>query len=215
MAQGLLPAGAAHSLQVVPTQLYGLLICLLIAGASWATRHRAWPAGNRYLLGVGAVLLAWGGLCQWRDPASQTLGAAPLVLGGVRLLIIQWVVLGAGLLHLGAAFWLLRCGAAASTLLAPASLASAPRPVRQLVGVAVLLALTAALAPHALTGAEFRVLQVALGAVLLAELVAAWPLWAAVPTPARPRMALASLALLGTDEPSPRPHRCAGFGALD
>ena len=202
VAQGLLPAGAAHSLPVVPTQLYGLLICLLIAGTSWATRHRAWPAGSRYLLGVGAVLLAWGGLCQWRDPASQTLGATPLVLGGVRLLVIQWVVLGAGLLHLGAAGWLLRRGAAAP---APALVASAPRPARQLIGVAVLLALTAALAPHALTGAEFRVLQVALGAVLLAELAAAWPLWAGVPTPARPRMALAALALLVLMSQAPAP----------
>ena len=190
-AAGRLPAGAAQALPVVPTQLYALLICLGLAAVSYATRHRRGPAGARYLLGVGAVLLVWGGLGQWRDPASQTLGAAPLVLGGVRLLVVHWAVLGAGLLHLGAAGGLWWRGAAAST----AEGRGLVRPGRQLAGVAGLLALTAALAPHALTGAEFRVLQAALGAVLLAELAAAWPALGTATGHWPPRLGLPRLGL--------------------
>ena len=181
----------------MPTQLYALLICLLIAAGSRATRRCVAPAGTRYLLGVGAVLLAWGGLCQWRDPASQTLGAAPLVLGGVRLLLIQWGVLGAGLLHMGAAGWLRWRGAAAGT---PAGRGQV-RPGRQLAGVAGLLALTAVLAPYALTGAEFRVLQGALGVVLLAELAARLP-------------ALGTLGTLGTGRWQPHLGLAAALSLL-
>ncbi|OGX91875.1 hypothetical protein [Hymenobacter coccineus] len=206
VARGLLPAGALHTLPVVPTQLYGLVLCLALAGATWATRRRAWPAGLRYLLGTGALLLAWGGLCQWRDPASQTLGAQPLVLGGVRLLAIQWGVLGLGLLHLAGAALLRWWGTVFSV--ARAATPGAPQPVRQLAGAAALLALTAALAPHALTGAEFRVLQVALGALLLAEAAAWWPALAAAGWRGQPRLAFAgALALLVLMSQAPAPSQ--------
>lgn len=204
VARGLLPAGAPHALPVVPTQLYGLLLCLALAGATWATRRRAWPAGTRYLLGTGALLLAWGGLCQWRDPASQTLGAQPLALAGVRLLAIQWSVLAVGLLHLAGAALLLWWGTVFSVVRAAPS---APQPARQLAGAAALLALTAALAPHALTGAEFRVLQVALGALLLAEAAAWWPALAATGWRGQPRLAFAAtlaLLVLMSQAPAPR-----------
>lgn len=170
VAQGLLPSGTPYALPVVPTQMYGLLLCLALAVATWTTRRRTWPAGMRYLLGTGARLLAWGGLCAWRDPTSQTLGAQPLAMGGVRLLAIQWGVLGVGLLHLAGAA-LLQWWATVFSV-ARAAAPGAPQPVRQLAGAA-------ALAPHALTGAEFRVLQVVLGALLLAEAAAWWPALAA------------------------------------
>ncbi|AMJ65260.1 prolipoprotein diacylglyceryl transferase family protein [Hymenobacter sp. PAMC 26628] len=205
VARGLLPAGAPHALPVVPTQLYGLLLCVALAGATWATRRRAWPAGTRYLLGTGALLLAWGGLCAWRDPASQTLGAQPLALGGVRLLAIQWGVLGVGLLHLAGAALLLWWGTVFPV--ARAAAPGAPQPARQLAGAAALLALTAALAPHALTGAEFRVLQVMLGALLLAEAVAWWPALAAAGWRGQPRLAFAgalALLVLMSQAPAPR-----------
>ncbi|WP_162549694.1 prolipoprotein diacylglyceryl transferase family protein [Hymenobacter nivis] len=205
VARGLLPAGAAHALPVVPTQLYALLVCLALAAATWATRRRPWPAGTRYLLGTGALLLAWGGLCQWRDPASQTLGAQLLALGSVRLLAIQWGVLAAGLLHLAGAALLRWWGTVFSV--ARAAAPGTPQPIRQLAGAAALLALTAALAPHALTGAEFRVLQVALGALLLAEAAAWWPALAAAGWSGQPRLAFAAtlgLLVLMSQAPAPR-----------
>ncbi|TPG71705.1 prolipoprotein diacylglyceryl transferase family protein [Hymenobacter nivis] len=206
VARGLLAAGAPHALPVVPTQLYGLVLCLALAGATWATRRRAWPAGTRYLLGTGALLLVWGGLCQWRDPASQTLGAQPLVLGGLRLLAIQWSVLELGLLHLAGAALLRWWGTVFPV--ARAAAPSAPRPARQLAGTAALLAFTAALAPHALTGAEFRVLQVALGALLLAEAAAWWPALAAAGWHGPPRLAFAgALALLVLMSQAPAPSQ--------
>ncbi|MGI4883786.1 MAG: prolipoprotein diacylglyceryl transferase family protein [Janthinobacterium lividum] len=205
VARGLLPAGTPHALPVVPTQLYGLLLCLALAGATWATRRRAWPAGTRYLLGTGALLLAWGGLCAWRDPASQTLGAQPLVLAGVRLLAVQWGVLAMGLLHLAGAALLWWWGTVFPV--ARAAAPGTPRPARQLAGAAALLALTAALAPHALTGAEFRVLQVALGALLLAEVAAWWPALARAEWHGQPRLAFAvalALLVLMSQAPAPR-----------
>ncbi|MFD1466972.1 prolipoprotein diacylglyceryl transferase family protein [Hymenobacter caeli] len=205
VARGLLPAGAPHALPVVPTQLYALLVCLALAGATWATRRRPWPAGTRYLLGTGALLLAWGALCQWRDPASQTLGAQPLVLAGVRLLALQWGVLAAGLLHLAGAALL--CWWGTVFPVARAAAPDAPQPARQLAGAAALLVLTAALAPHALTGAEFRVLQAALGALLLAEAAAGWPALAAAGWRGQPRLAFAgalALLVLMSQAPAPR-----------
>ena len=211
VAQGLLPAGAAHALPVVPTQLYALLICLALAGASWATRRRAWPAGTRYLLGTGVVLLAWGVLCQWRDPASQTLGAQSVVVFGVRLLAIQWGVLAAAAAHFAGAGGLL-LWAAKSRLVKylevgfEGEASPAVRPARQLAGAAALLALTAALAPHALTGAEFRVLQVALGAVLLAEVIAWLPALSTASGHWQPRLGLAAalgLLVLMSQAPAP------------
>ena len=206
VARGLLPAGAPHALPVVPTQLYALLLCLALAAATWATRRRTWPDGMRYLLGTGALLLAWGGLCAWRDPASQTLGGQPLAMGSLRLLAIQWGVLGVGLLHLAGAALLRWWGTVFSV--ARAAAPSAPQPIQQLAGAAALLALTAALAPHALTGAEFRVLQVALGALLLAEAAAWWPALAAAGWRGQPRLAFAgALALLVLMSQAPAPSQ--------
>ena len=80
---GLLPATAAHSLPVAPTQLLALLLCAAVAGVLLATRRRHWPVGSWLLLQTGLLLLGRFVQAFWRDPAGEPVaGAVHPVLGG-------------------------------------------------------------------------------------------------------------------------------------
>ena len=106
-ARGLLPAGAARALPVVPTQLYHLLLCagvgLLLHGLR---RRAAWPGGTRYWLTVGLLCLGRGVVEGWRDPLGEPLLGAPLDLSGGHLGRLQGLLLLAGAAQLGGAAWL-------------------------------------------------------------------------------------------------------------
>jgi prolipoprotein diacylglyceryltransferase len=108
-AQGLLVAGPGHSLPVVPTQLYHLLLCSGTGLVLHALRRRAasWPDGSRYLLAMGLLCLGRFAIEFWRDPAGEPLLSVPLVLAGFSLLKMQWLLLFEGLALLGGWAWLL------------------------------------------------------------------------------------------------------------
>ena len=184
---GLLPATAAHSLPVVPTQLLALLLCAAVGGVLLATRHRRWPVGSWLLLQAGLLLLGRFAQAFWRDPAGEPVaGNVQAVLGG-HWLTLQLGLLPLGLLALGVWAWRVRRGA----FTAPASpVAATPGPGRRLVAVVGLLCITALLGPAALTLPEVLAVKALLLAVLAAEVGAV--LAAAVP--ARP-LHLAGLPL--------------------
>jgi phosphatidylglycerol:prolipoprotein diacylglycerol transferase len=167
LTQGQLPIGAPHSLPVVPTQLYHLLLCAGTGLLLHLLRRRAanWPGGSRYLLAMGLLCLGRLAIECWRDAAGEPLWAAPLALAGHPLpgLGLQWLLLLEATALLGGWVWLVRRGKPFRTdALAPAGNAPA------LVGLG-LLAATARLAPGALNLPEILVLQALLLAVLLAE----------------------------------------------
>ena len=173
VAQGLLPAGAAHTLPLVPTQLYHLLLCASTGLVLHRLRHRAasWPAGSRYLLAMGLLCLGRLVVEFWRDPAGEPLLAAPLTLAGCSLPGLQWLLLAEAAGLLGGWAWLVRrAGPAVAAERRPTPLAGVPA----LVGLA-LLAATAQLGPAALTVPEIVVIQALLLAVLLAEAYAWLP----------------------------------------
>ncbi|NML65198.1 prolipoprotein diacylglyceryl transferase [Hymenobacter sp. RP-2-7] len=163
VALGQLPAGAAHTHVLVPTQLLQLLLCAGAGLALHLLRRRAWPAGSRYLLGLGLLCLGRFAVEFWRDPAGEPLLAAPVVVGGVTLVGMQWLMLAETLLLLGGWAWLVR-----QRRPAPAAL-PAPRPITTALLALGLLAATTRLAPTTLSLAETAVLQLLLLLVLLAE----------------------------------------------
>ncbi|MDO7886697.1 prolipoprotein diacylglyceryl transferase family protein [Hymenobacter cheonanensis] len=165
-AQGLLPAGAAHALPVVPTQLYQLLLCGGVGLGLHALRHRAasWPGGSRYLLAMSLLCLGRLGIEFWRDPAGEPLLSASLAVAGFSLLKIQWLLLLEGLALLGGWAWLVRRRAvAASPYLVPV-----PAIHSALVALG-LLGLTAHFGSGLLAASEVLTLQLLLLLVLLAE----------------------------------------------
>jgi len=181
-AQGLLPAGAAHALPVVPTQLYHLLLCAGVGSLLHGLRRRAaaWPGGSRYLLAVGLLCLGRFIIEFWRDPAGEPLLLAPLA-GWLRWQL-QELLLLASLALLGGWAWLRQRGPVA-----------APRPVAPAGGsiwVALgLLVATARLGGSLLTAPEVLTLRALLLLLLLAEA------WALLPALSRGLPRLAGLPL--------------------
>ncbi|MCC3158508.1 prolipoprotein diacylglyceryl transferase [Hymenobacter sp. 15J16-1T3B] len=199
--RGLIPATAAHSLPVLPTQAVAGLLVLGVGGLLWHLRHRPWPGGSWRLLQV-ALLLAGRFLIEfWRDPAGEQVGAGLTAVGGIALKQVQWALLP--LLLLAGWGWWRRTRPRAA---APAPEAvPAQQSVRILLGVAVMLGLTALLGPAAFTLPEVLVIKSGLTVVLLAEAVAlvrrraeAGPHRLSVP------LGLASVVLLFTNQaPAP------------
>ncbi len=163
-AQGVLPKGAAHSLPLVPTQFYTLLLCASAGLVLHLVRRQAgWPPGSRYLLALMLLMLTRSIIDFWRDPTSEPLGGAGLTLAGCTLLQVQWLMLpGAGLL-LGGWAWLVRRPSEVPT---PFIVAEAGHPALVALG---LLVATARLSAATLNAPEVLVLQALLLAVLLAE----------------------------------------------
>ena len=162
-AQGLLPAGAAHALPVVPIQLYHLLLCVGVGLVVHAVRHHAWPGGSRYLLAMGLLCLGRFGIESWRDPAGEPLLGAPVVLAGISLAGIQWLLLAEASMLLGNWGWLVRRRRQAPP--APAATVGG-YPALVVLG---LLAVTGWLAPGLLSPPEVLTLQGLLLAVVVAE----------------------------------------------
>lgn len=162
--QGLLAAGATHSLAVHPTQLYTLLLCAGVGLVLWLTRHRPWPAGSRALLQAGLLVLGRLVIEFWRDPAGEPVGAAVVTVGGFSMLALQWVLLPYAILLFGAWGLLLY-----RARLAPSASEEAPanRPVRNLLVVVGLLAGTTLLPVGALTLPELLVVKTVLLAVVV------------------------------------------------
>lgn len=162
-AQGLLPLGAAHTLPVVPTQLYHLLLCGGMGLGLHLLRRRAaaWPGGSRYLLATSALCLGRGVIELWRDPAGEPLLSTPLA--GGSLPVIQGLLLLEGLALLSGWVWLMRRRVVAPAQpLAPAGASTA------WVALGLLVA-TGWLGGSLLAPAEVRTLQALLLLVLLAE----------------------------------------------
>jgi prolipoprotein diacylglyceryltransferase len=163
--QGLIPAGAAHSLPVHPTQLYTLLLCAAVGMVVWLTRHRPWPVGSRYFLHLGLLLAGRFLIEFWREPAGEPLWNTSFSAAGLTMLGLQWVVLPLIPLLLGAWFWLV--GRPGSFGRRPPESAPTQNPTRNLVLVAALLGATAALGGSALT--EVLVVKTVLLVVLMLE----------------------------------------------
>lgn len=169
---GLLPATAAHSLPVAPTQLLALLLCAAVAGVLLATRRRHWPVGSWLLLQTSLLLLGRFVQAFWRDPAGEPVaGAVHPVLGG-HWLGLQLVLLPLGLLLLGVWAWRVR-RSGQTVALAPVAPAPEGGPRRTLAVVLAMLALTALLGRSALTLPEVLVVRALLLTVLVAEASAA------------------------------------------
>ncbi|MBH8571153.1 prolipoprotein diacylglyceryl transferase [Microvirga sp. STS02] len=164
---GLLPATAAHSLPVAPTQQLALLLCAVVGGVLLATRKRRWPVGSLLLLQTGLLLLGRFAQGFWRDAASEPVaGHVHTVLGG-RWLELQLWLLPLGLLALGLWAWRVRLPAAS---LLPLPNAACPVPAsRYLLVLAGLLVLTAVLSATALTPPETVVVKGLLLLVLAVE----------------------------------------------
>jgi prolipoprotein diacylglyceryltransferase len=164
----LLPATAAHSLPVAPTQVLALLLCAAVGGVLLATRNRRWPMGSWLLLQTGLLLLGRFAQAFWRDRAGEpVLGATHAGPGG-SWLVLQLALLPLGLLALGIWAWRVRQGRAAL----PTRPAPAPAPVgasHTLPVVLLMLALTALLGRQALTLPESLAVRALLLTVLVAE----------------------------------------------
>jgi prolipoprotein diacylglyceryltransferase len=173
---GLLPATAAHSLPVMPTQLMALLLCAAVGGVLLATRRRRWPVGSWLLLQTGLLLLGRFAQAFWRDAASEPVaGQVHGVLGG-RWLELQLWLLPLGLLALGLWAWRVRRTASSPTASAYIysfnAIPAQPVPTsRYLTVLVALLGSTAALSTTALTPPETMVVRGLLLAVLGLEAV--------------------------------------------
>ncbi|UOQ67640.1 prolipoprotein diacylglyceryl transferase [Hymenobacter volaticus] len=162
--QGLLPAGAVHSLAVYPTQLYTLLLCAGSGLVLWLTRHRQWPAGSWALLQAGLLVLGRFVIEFWRDPAGEPVGATVLTLGGVSMLELQWLLLPYSMLLLSTwGFLTYR-----TRFVSPVpEVVPANQPVRNLLVVVGLLISTIMLPVGALTFPELMVVKTVLLAVVV------------------------------------------------
>ena len=164
---GLLPAGAAHSLPVAPTQLLALGLCVAVGGVLLATRHRRWPVGSWLLLQAGLLLLGRFGLSFWRAPAGEPVAGAAHNFLGAQWLTLQFILLPVALLVLAGWAWRVRRYEAGTAERAASPAAASPG---RTVAVAVLLlALSAGLGRNALTLPELLVVRALLLTVLLAE----------------------------------------------
>ncbi|WP_324671404.1 prolipoprotein diacylglyceryl transferase family protein [Hymenobacter sp. GOD-10R] len=163
--QGLIAATASHSLPVQPVQVYQLLVCLAVGATILLVRRKPWPGGSWRLLGLGLLLLGRFWLEFLRDPASERVGATLRPLAGMVLKEVQWVLLP--LLFISLFWWLylIRRHAAARPEIVPVN-----NSLRNLLGTAALLGITATLGPWALTLPEVLVIKFLLLPVVVIEL---------------------------------------------
>ncbi|GAB2955660.1 hypothetical protein GCM10027048_21940 [Hymenobacter coalescens] len=198
--QGLIAPSAAHSLPVLPTQLYTGLTALLTGAILWLTRHRPWPGGSWRLLHL-ALLLAARFLIEFgRDPAGEQVGAALRPMADLPLKQVQWALLPLVLLAVG--WWLWRTRARPGRV-PPPEIIPPSRPLRNLLAVASLLAATALLGPGALTLPEMLVVKAALTVVLVLEVAALLHRGTAQPRRLGLPLGLASAVLLLTNQAPP------------
>ena len=169
---GLLPATAAHSLAVAPTQLLALLLCAAVGGVLLATRNRRWPVGSWLLLQTGLLLLGRFGQGFWRDAASEPVAGNMYSGLGGRWLELQLWLLPLGLLALGVWAWRVR-RYRPTPAMAPTRSIPTGKPGHNLIVGLVMLAFTALLGRHALTLPELLVVRALLLTVLVAEASAA------------------------------------------
>ncbi|MFD2787868.1 prolipoprotein diacylglyceryl transferase family protein [Hymenobacter rubripertinctus] len=162
--QGQLPAGAAHSLPVHPTQLYSLLLCAGVGAVLLITRRRTWPGGSQRLLHLGLLLTGRLLIEFWRNPAGEQAGSAVHIHAGLALKQVQWVLLLLAPAVLGLWAWRVRRGSVAHPETGPVQ-----HPVRNLLAVVALLAATAWLGPVALVLPEVLVIKTLLLAVVVLE----------------------------------------------
>ncbi|GAA4380688.1 prolipoprotein diacylglyceryl transferase family protein [Hymenobacter koreensis] len=197
--RGLILPTALHSLPVLPTQLFTLALCLITLAVLWSTRHRTWPGGSWRLLQL-ALLLSGRFIIEFaRDPAGEQVGAALSTVAGVSLKQVQWTLLPLLLLSWG--WWWQRTRAAQA--LAP-DVQPPARPMRNLLTVAGLLAVTALLGPGALTLPEMLIVKAGLTVVLVLEVLALLHYGAARPRQMGLPLGLASMVLLFTNQaPAP------------
>ena len=207
---GMLPATAAHSLPVVPTQLLALLLCGAVGGVLLATRHRRWPVGSWLLLQTGLLLLGRFGQAFWRDAAGEPVGSSVHAGPGGNWLALQLWLLPLGLLALG--LWAWRVSRAQPTAPDAAVAQAIIGPARAIAVALAMLVITAVLGQQALTLPEVLVVRALLLVVLVAE---AGPALAALRLPA-PRLVgvplaglLAAVILLSTAQTMP-PAATAG-----
>ena len=162
VAQGLVPGGALHTLPVVPTQLYHLLLCVGTGLVLLAVRRRAasWPGGSCYLLAMGLLCLGRFGVEFWRDPAGEPLLGQSLP--GSPLLGIQGLLLLEIALLLGAWRWL-----ATRPAVGP-EVQTAPTGIPTLVGLGVVV-IVSRFGQGLLSWPELIVLHALLALVVLVE----------------------------------------------
>jgi phosphatidylglycerol:prolipoprotein diacylglycerol transferase len=164
---GLLPAAAAYSLPVAPTQLMALLLCMAVGGVLVATRHRRWPVGSWLLLQTGLLLLGRFGQSFWRDPAGEPVAGTLYALPGGHWLGLQLLLLPVALLALG--FWAWRVRHYVPVVAGSAGPGAAVGTARTVAVALALLTLTALLGRQALTLPELLVVRALLLTVLAAE----------------------------------------------
>ncbi len=166
---GLLPATAAHSLPVAPTQLLALLLCAAVGGVLLAVRRRRWPVGSWLLLQTGLLLLGRVALTFWRDPAGEPIAdTVHTVLGG-QWSELQLLLLPLGLLALGVWAWRVY-GPVALASFVPATAEPAAGPARTVAVVVAMLVVSTLLGSQALTLPEVLVVRALLLTVLVAEI---------------------------------------------
>ena len=198
--RGLISLTAAHSLPVVPTQALAGLLALGVGGLLWALRHRPWPGGSWRLLQATLLVAARFAVEFWRDPAGEQVGADVVAVLGLTLKQVQWALLPLlGLL--GWAWWRRTRPRAAAP---DPEMVPANYPLRNLLGVAILLLLTALLGPAAFTLPEVLVVKAGLTVVLVAEVAALLKQGVARPQRLALPLSLASAVLLFTNQaPAP------------
>ena len=160
VAQGLLPATAAHTLPVHAAQLYQILLCLGIAGVlTIGRRGLARRPGRALPLAFGLYAAGRFGLEFVRDPLGDVVGAG-IWLG---LKPVQWGLLVAALA--------LAALVARSSRSEPAGPPPADRPLPNLVLVLLVLVLPPVLLPGGFDLGETLVLRALLLPVLALEAV--------------------------------------------
>ncbi|OUJ70898.1 prolipoprotein diacylglyceryl transferase family protein [Hymenobacter crusticola] len=163
--RGLIAATASHSLPVHPVQVYQLLLCLAAGAIILLVRRKPWPGGSWRLLGLFLLLLGRFWMEFMRDPASERVGATLRPVGSIVLKEVQWVLL---LLVAVSLFWWLYLVRRSATV-RPATI-PVNHTLRNLLGTAGLLGITAMLGPWALTLPEVLVIKALLLPVLMLEL---------------------------------------------
>ena len=165
---GLLPATAAHSLPVAPTQLMALALCAAVGGVLLATRRRRWPVGSWLLLQTGLLLLGRFGQAFWRDAAGEPVAGDVYPGLGGHWLTLQVGLLPLRLLALGIWGWRVRRSATIATTL-PISPVAIVGQERTLTVVLAMLVLTAVLGFQVLTPPEVVAMRSLLLLVVVVE----------------------------------------------
>lgn len=164
---GLLPATAAYSLPVAPTQLLALLLCAAVGSVLLITRHRRWPVGSWLLLQTGLLLLGRFVQGFWRAPVGEPVAGGVHTALGWQWLELQLWLLPLALLALGMWAWRIRNTAPLHS--ERAATTSPVGPGRTLAVAVAMLALTALLGRSALTLPEMLVVRALLLTIVMAE----------------------------------------------